>query len=111
MSSIASHTEQDVHAAVAALDDKWNAQASRLQTYLHRNRCLSQGLPWEDSSQHGATNENHRPSTAESLGKMLDRVRLDRTPTTGKGIGLDYMDEKPSEQHPMVFQFPEEDEL
>lgn len=84
-SPIVAFTEQDIKAAVSALQEKWDAEIVRMQSYLSRNFRLTQGLPASDE---GANSENHRPHTAESLGEVLRRVKLDSTPTMEKELGL-----------------------
>jgi hypothetical protein len=82
-----SFTHHDVVAAIAALNEKWDQQVGRLQSYLQRNYCRANGLPWGDERDlnleagGGVRVELPRPETAESLNTMLQKVQLDRTPT------------------------------
>lgn len=76
--SQSSFTNHDIVAAIASLNEKWDQQVTRLQTYLQRNYRLANGLPWDEQNM---SIEVDRPDTAESLGTMLERVQLDRTPT------------------------------
>ena len=78
----AAYTDQDIKAAVTALDEKWDAEIVRMQSYLSRNFHLAHGLPWEEEA-----GSIHRPQTAESLGDVLRNVKLDRTPTLEKELG------------------------
>jgi len=94
------YTEQDLAAAVNKLDEQWEAEVTRLHTYLHRNACLTQGLfPADGPEVDGkparemtaedagyflppiAENGNSRPQTAGSLAAALVKASLDRTPT------------------------------
>ncbi|OAP56836.1 hypothetical protein AYL99_08948 [Fonsecaea erecta] len=93
MSSTASFTDQDVAAVMSTLDEKWDLQVSRMQKYLFRNYCRAEGVPWED----GAGDGDSRLSTAvgdSSMAQLLQRVKLDRTPTAAHPDALDYIDEK-----------------
>lgn len=82
------YTDQDVRAAVAAINEKWDAEVARMQSYLARNMRIAQGLP------EGEVSSVPRPQTAESLGDVLRKAKLDSTPTLEKEIGLGIMDEK-----------------
>jgi Ran GTPase-activating protein (RanGAP) involved in mRNA processing and transport len=104
----ASYTDQDVKAALVALNEKWNAEVARMQRYLTRNYHLSRGLPWDE----GDDNANsQRPDTADSTRHLLEKVKLDRTPTMEKEVELGYveLDEKLAEKRPpAAFTLPEE---
>ena len=106
MSSTASFTDQDVAAVIATLDEKWNAQVARMQKYLFRNYCLSQGVPYEDD---GAVEGGSRQTTAsgDSSAQTLERVQLDRTPTMAIPSAFSYIDEKLGGQGKLMFQMPE----
>jgi hypothetical protein len=76
------YTEQDVQAALNALNEKWDAEVSRLHRYLGRNANLAHGIPTPQED------ETERPGTSNSLGRLLEKVTLDRTPTLEKEIEL-----------------------
>ncbi|KAK5271869.1 hypothetical protein LTR99_000972 [Exophiala xenobiotica] len=107
LSSNTSFTDQDVAAAIATLEEKWNVQVARLQKYLFRNHCLSEGIPWEDET---AGDSSHQPSTGpgDSMAQILQRVHLDKTPTMDNPSSLDYFNEKLGERGQAVFQLPED---
>lgn len=106
VSSTSSFTEQDVAAVISTLEDKWNAQVARLQKYLFRNYCLTQGEVWEED---GVDDSSRRHTvTADSMSQIFQRVKLDRTPTTDDPGILDYIDEKLMEKNRFVFEMPED---
>ncbi|KAK6439039.1 hypothetical protein LTR95_004754 [Oleoguttula sp. CCFEE 5521] len=73
-----SFTVQDVQTTHRLLAEQWDRQCFRLTQYLERNWCLLHGLPTADE---GVTDEAfERPSSVGSLGKMLERVKMDTTP-------------------------------
>jgi hypothetical protein len=105
--SVAPYTDQDVKAALMALNEKWNAEVARMQRYLTRNYHLSRGLPWDEDGENG---DSQRPGTANSIGHVLENVKLDRTPTMEKKVELGYfeLDEKLTERRPApAFTLPE----
>ena len=109
MSATASFTDHDVTAVISTLEEKWNAQVARMQKYLFRNYCRAQGVPWEDT----AIDEGSRQTSAagdSSLAQILQRAKLDRTPTAGDSDALDYIDEKlgATSNDRMVFHMPED---
>lgn len=106
VSSATSYTDQDVAAALQTLEDKWNHQVARMQKYLFRNYCRAQGLPSDGDTTQGGWSP--RPGTADSLTKVLERVKLDRTPTVERPSTVNYMDEKLGERSPLVFHLPED---
>jgi Ran GTPase-activating protein (RanGAP) involved in mRNA processing and transport len=79
------YTEQDVQAAMTSLNDKWDAEVARLHRYLERNLNVAQGIP---TPQGEAEEVVERPATASSLSGLLETVKLDRTPTLEKEVGL-----------------------
>ncbi|KIX10597.1 uncharacterized protein Z518_01681 [Rhinocladiella mackenziei CBS 650.93] len=107
MSSTASFTNQDVAAVMNTLDEKWNVQVARMQKYLFRNYCRSQGVPWEDE---GAVESGSRQSTTfgESMAQLLEQAQLDRTPTMANPSALDLIDEKLSDKGQLIFEMPED---
>jgi hypothetical protein len=101
------YTAQDIKAAEDSLHEKWNAEISRMQSYLARNYHFSHGLPWGGEE----TSENQRPRKAETLGDVLRSVKLDSTPTLEKELGLGWLDEKADlgpKRSPVSFSLPEE---
>jgi hypothetical protein len=79
-----SFTHHDIIAVIASLNEKWDQQVARLQTYLQRNYHIANDLPWDGEQKTGSGSSSDlipRPETAESLGTMLEKVQLDRTPT------------------------------
>lgn len=91
-------THQDVVAAIDVLNDKWDQQVARLQTYLRRNYHLANGLPWDEETPNLSMSvELPRPETAESLATMLEKAGLDRTPTLERREGF-LLDEKLGER-------------
>ena len=82
-------TNHDVVAAIAALNDKWDVQVSRMQKYLQRNYHYAHRLPWNEESM---SLELARPETADNWEKLFDNVHLDETPTAERS--LSYVDEK-----------------
>jgi len=103
-----SFSEHDVLAAIAALQEKWDAQTARLQQYLLRNYQLVSGLSWEELDK---TKAGTRPATADSLGKMLAQVHFDQRSSIDRTASPEEMyDEKHdlNEKRAMVFTLPED---
>ena len=77
------YTEQDLKAAVGSLEQNWELQVSRLQSYLQRNYCLANGIPVPEiiTTSPRQSQSSDRPPTAESLMTALRDATLDRTPT------------------------------
>jgi hypothetical protein len=74
--------EQDVKVALLALNERWDHEVARMQRYLTRNWKLSKGLVWdEDEQADGRGRRPGRPATADSIGSLMEKVKLDRTPT------------------------------
>ena len=108
LTSVAPYTDQDVTAALVALNEKWNAEVARMQRYLTRNSHLANGLPWNEGDDN---DDSQRPNTADSIGHLLEKVKLDRTPTVEKEVELGYveLDEKMAGKRPSAaFTLPEE---
>lgn len=64
----------DVDIVIAALNRKWDAEVARLRRYLLRNYNMAHGMP---DSVDDDTASDGRPSTAKSLGTMLDSLKLE----------------------------------
>jgi hypothetical protein len=82
-------SDQDIKAALGLVDESWARQEYRLHQYLQRNLNISNGVP---APMDVDDEQFERPETAASLGKFLDKARLERTPTVEKeldfGAGL-----------------------
>jgi len=76
-------SEQDVQAALRLVAESWDRQQYRLQQYLDRNYCLLQGIP---TAMEISEEEFERPESVSTLGKVLEKVRADTTPTVEKEI-------------------------
>lgn len=72
-----SFSEQDVTATLLALEEKWNTQVARLNHYLQRNYQLASGLTWEEIESKSEKESQTRPTTADSLARMLAQVNFD----------------------------------
>jgi hypothetical protein len=101
--SVASYTDQDVKVALVALNEKWNTEVARMRRYLTRNYHLSRGLPWDGDENSG----DQRPDTADSIGALLEKVKLDRTPTLENEVELGYA-ELGEKRSTAAFTLPEE---
>ena len=66
----------DVGIVIGALTRSWDAEVARLRRYLLRNFNLAHGM--HDSGDDDSGSDG-RPSTAKSLGTMLDSLKLDVT--------------------------------
>ena len=97
-SSSVSYTEHDIITAVNALDEKWNAQVTRMQGYLYRNYCLANGIAWQDDdgiTRRSASMESGPDISASLQQMMLEKAILkNRTPTQERHAYLDTYDEK-----------------
>lgn len=111
ISSAGSFTDQDVTAVISTLEDKWNVQVARLQKYLFRNYCRAQGEVWEDDGVSAGEGEGSRRQTtaSESMAQIMQRVKLDRTPTGDNPEMMDYIDEKLAERQHFVFPMPQDE--
>lgn len=107
MSSTGSITEHDVTAAINTLEERWNAQVARMQKYLFRNYCQSQGIPCEDETA-GEASSRHSAAPGESMAQLLRQMHLDQTPTTDNPSTLDYFNEKTRGPGELIFQLPED---
>ena len=74
-------TEQDMSAALQALDQKWTFEVARLRGYLRRNYCLAHGMPVPEEE----PVQMHSPSTS-SFAHALRQARIDRTPTLERSL-------------------------
>lgn len=76
-------SDQDIQAALRLVAESWDRQQYRLQQYLHRNWCIMQGIP---TAMEIEEEEFERPSSVGSLSKLIERVRLESTPTAEKEL-------------------------
>ncbi|RJE18292.1 leucine Rich Repeat protein [Aspergillus sclerotialis] len=97
----------DVNIVIGALNRSWDAEVARLRRYLLRNYNLAQGMP--DSGDDDSASDG-RPSTAKSLGTMLDSLKLDVTASANEVPEMP-QDNQPSTQGVSVSQdFPEDND-
>ncbi|KAF2676765.1 leucine rich repeat protein-like protein [Lentithecium fluviatile CBS 122367] len=78
-------SDQDIKAALGLVDESWERQEYRLQQYLQRNYNIANGIPVNMDVD---DEEFERPDTAASIGKLVEKVTLDTTPTIEKEIQL-----------------------
>lgn len=78
-------SDQDIKAALGLVDESWERQEYRLQQYLQRNYNLANGVP---AALDVDDEEFERPDTATSLSKIVEKVKLDSTPTVEKDAQL-----------------------
>jgi len=78
-------SDQDIKAALGLVDESWARQEYRLQQYLQRNFNISQGIP---TAMDVDEEDFERPDTATSLNRMIERVKIETTPTTEKNLQL-----------------------
>jgi hypothetical protein len=69
-------TEQDVKVALLALHERWDHEVARMQSYLARNWKLAKGLAGDEDEQADGGRPG-RPATADSIGSLMEKVRLD----------------------------------
>ncbi len=78
-------SDQDIKAALGLVDESWARQEYRLQQYLQRNHNIAHGIP---TAMDVDEEEFERPDTANSLGRILERVKIESTPTAEKNVQL-----------------------
>lgn len=78
-----SFSDQDIKAALGLVDESWARQEYRLQQYLQRNYNIANGIP---TAMEVDDEEFERPDTATSLSRIVERVRIESTPTVEKEI-------------------------
>ena len=78
-------SDQDIKAALGLVDESWARQEYRLQQYLQRNHNIANGIP---TTLDVDEEDFERPDTATSLGRIIERVRIESTPTTEKDLQL-----------------------
>ncbi|KAF2226671.1 leucine rich repeat protein-like protein [Elsinoe ampelina] len=79
-------SEQDILAALRLVAESWDRQQYRLQQYLQRNWALLQGIdvPMEIQEENF-----ERPDSVGSLGQVLERVKMEQTPTAERKMDFD----------------------
>lgn len=78
-------SDQDIKAALGLVDESWARQEYRLQQYLLRNYNIANGIP---TAMDVDEEDFERPDTASSLGKIIERVKIESTPTAEKELQL-----------------------
>jgi hypothetical protein len=78
-------SDQDIKAALGLVDESWARQDYRLQQYLQRNHNIANGIP---TTLDVDEEDFERPDTATSLGRIIEKVRIESTPTTEKDLQL-----------------------
>lgn len=78
-------SDQDIKAALSLVDESWAIQEHRLQQYLQRNYGIANGIPMMIEV---GEEEYERPDTATSLGKIVEKVTIESTPTIEKNAQL-----------------------
>jgi hypothetical protein len=78
-------SDQDIKAALGLVDESWARQEYRLQQYLQRNHNIAHGIP---TTMDVDEEDFERPDTASSLGKILEKVTIESTPTMEKDVQL-----------------------
>lgn len=78
-------SDQDIKAALSLVDESWARQEYRLQQYLQRNYNIANGIP---TTMDVDEEDFERPDTATSLGKIIEKVKIESTPTVEKDLQL-----------------------
>ncbi|KAL6703113.1 hypothetical protein ACN47E_010175 [Coniothyrium glycines] len=78
-------SDQDIKAALGLVDESWARQEYRLQQYLQRNYNIASGIP---TTLDVDEEDFERPDTASSLNKIIERVKIESTPTMEKDLQL-----------------------
>jgi len=76
-------TDQDIQAALRLVTESWDRQQYRLQQYLERNCCIMHGVPTSMEIEEEAF---ERTTSVGTLSQLIEKVRLDSTPTVEKEI-------------------------
>ncbi|KAI9718897.1 MAG: hypothetical protein M1812_003781 [Candelaria pacifica] len=82
------YTDQDVKAALYMVNEKWDRQIERLQALLRRNLNLANGIDLESADDAAIDNYAERPATATDLAGILEKAKLQSTPTLEKEVVL-----------------------
>ena len=78
-------SDQDIKAALGLVDESWARQEYRLQQYLQRNYNIANGIP---TTMDVDEEDFERPDTATSLARIIERVKIESTPTAEKDAQL-----------------------
>lgn len=78
-------SDQDIKAALGLVDESWARQEYRLQQYLQRNINIANGVP---TTLDVDEEDFERPDTATSLTRIIERVKIETTPTVEKDLQL-----------------------
>jgi hypothetical protein len=78
-------SDQDIKAALGLVDESWARQEYRLQQYLQRNYNIAHGIP---TTMDVDEEDFERPDTATSLGRIIEKVKIESTPTYEKDLQL-----------------------
>ncbi|KAI9759137.1 MAG: hypothetical protein M1835_000452 [Candelina submexicana] len=81
-------TDQDVTAALHMVNEKWDRQVERLRQLLRRNMNLANGIDPESIDDQAMDSDGERPTTATSLVGILEKAKLQSTPTLEKEATL-----------------------
>lgn len=76
-------SDQDIQAALRLVAESWDRQQYRLQQYLQRNICILQGIP---TAMQIEEEDFERPMSVGSFSKLLEKVKVDSTPTAEKEL-------------------------
>ncbi|KAL1302512.1 hypothetical protein AAFC00_002899 [Neodothiora populina] len=86
--SLPSLSDQDIQAAMRLVAESWDRQQYRLQQYLQRNLCILQGIP---TAMEIKEEVFERPISVGSLSKIIERVKIDSTPTAEKELDFGFV--------------------
>jgi hypothetical protein len=78
-------SNEDIKSALTIMDENWSYQTSRLNAYLQRNYSLAQGIPTPMDTEYDL---NERYDNTISLDEVIEKVKLDSTPTAEKQLEL-----------------------
>jgi hypothetical protein len=78
-------SDQDIKAALGLVDESWARKEYRLQQYLQRNHNIANGIP---TTLDVDEEDFERPDTATSLGRIIEKVKIESTPTIEKELQL-----------------------
>ncbi|KAF2142978.1 uncharacterized protein K452DRAFT_225981 [Aplosporella prunicola CBS 121167] len=82
-------SDQDARAAVSLVEESWERQAHRLNIYLQRNVNIAAGIPTPIDIEEELP---ERPDRPFSMGKLIEQVQIDSTPTIEKQAILGALD-------------------
>ena len=82
------YTEQDMQAAVGGLNQRWDTEIARLQSYLARNYCIANSLPISEDTLSSSFGSTEKPPAVGSLATALRDARSNQTPTAEMDLQL-----------------------